>query len=121
VTRLPFPALMQAVAGRYLDLMNAYGPGRPDWPVPELLDAANEIGCPEADLRLVAGQRWSSRQRQRVPLQGLLGHVRYTGALAPFAGLLQAAELLHVGKGTTCGQGRLRVAFREPGRRWETS
>jgi hypothetical protein len=44
---------------------------------------------------------------------GFTGLLHLEGDLAPFAPLLRTAEILHLGKGATFGQGRLKVE--EPG------
>jgi hypothetical protein len=42
-------------------------------------------------------------------LGGLVGTLDLEGNLAPFAPLFRAAEILHVGKNTTFGLGRIAV------------
>jgi hypothetical protein len=54
--------------------------------------------------------RYSGRQGRRIKMGGLVGPVTYTGDLAPFRALLALGTLIHVGKGTVMGNGRLRVA-----------
>jgi len=41
--------------------------------------------------------------------EGLVGHAVYEGDLARFMPVLRLAELLHVGKHATFGQGRVEV------------
>jgi hypothetical protein len=54
--------------------------------------------------------RYSSRQRARLQLDGILGNVMYHGsAVGRFIPLLRMGELLHVGKGTVLGLGRLEL------------
>jgi hypothetical protein len=54
-------------------------------------------------------ERYSSRQEQRMNLGGLVGRVRYAGALGPFRGLLAAGEALHAGKASVFGHGQMRL------------
>lgn len=61
-------------------------------------------------LRSEALSRYSTRQRQSIPLAGLSGSVAYTGEWAPFWPLLRLAPALHIGKGATLGLGK--VSFR---------
>ncbi len=42
-------------------------------------------------------------------LGGLVGRVRYAGALGPFRGLLAAGEALHAGKASVFGHGQMRL------------
>lgn len=42
-------------------------------------------------------------------LGGLVGDLHLEGDLAPFAPLLRAAEVVHVGKGATFGLGKVEI------------
>lgn len=55
------------------------------------------------------GSRWSTRQRQHVPLDGVVGEVTLAGPLRPFWPLLQLGQWLHLGGKTTFGLGRYRL------------
>lgn len=50
----------------------------------------------------------STTQRQDLELGGVVGSAQYSGTLGPWAGLMEVAELLGVGKGVAYGAGRLR-------------
>ena len=62
-----------------------------------------------ADLRWHDCKRWSQRQQASMKLGGLVGRLVLEGDLAPFASLLGAAEVVHVGKGATFGLGQVVV------------
>ncbi|MCA9547207.1 MAG: CRISPR system precrRNA processing endoribonuclease RAMP protein Cas6 [Myxococcales bacterium] len=59
-------------------------------------------------------QRWSNRQQAKTPMAGVLGCLDLAGDVEAVWPLLQAAELLHVGRHTTFGLGQLVVEARGP-------
>ncbi|MBM4321250.1 MAG: CRISPR system precrRNA processing endoribonuclease RAMP protein Cas6 [Deltaproteobacteria bacterium] len=55
-------------------------------------------------------QRWSSRQQARIPQDGPVGHMVWQGeAVRELWPLLRAGEVIHAGKGTVMGLGRIAV------------
>lgn len=73
------------------------------------IEAAKVITTVHAGERWRAWERYSARQRQRVPMTGFTGRVTYEGDLTPFWPWLALGELVHVGKGATFGLGRYRL------------
>lgn len=70
-----------------------------------LREAACHVHC-EADLHWQDGRRWSNRQQQHVPLDGLVGRIVLRGPLAPFWPLLHLGQWLHLGGKASHGLGR---------------
>ena len=62
------------------------------------------------DLRTVSFDRWSNRQGSKHPLEGLMGQATYQGPVGNFMPLLRAGQLLHVGKGSAFGLGKLVIS-----------
>jgi len=61
------------------------------------------------------GERYSTRQGDRVAVSGFTGTACYRGPFGPFLPLLWALEELKVGKSTVFGLGKIRVvAPQEP-------
>jgi CRISPR/Cas system endoribonuclease Cas6 (RAMP superfamily) len=60
-------------------------------------------------LRRYDWERYSSRQEQRINMGGFVGEITFEGDLRPFMPLIEAGEVLHVGKGTAFGLGRYEV------------
>jgi len=52
-------------------------------------------------------KRYSYRQQQEVYLNGIKGAIRFQGPFHSFLPLLRAGELVHIGKGISCGNGRM--------------
>lgn len=70
------------------------------------IDRAKHVEIVDADTQWQDWERYSTRQRRRMNLGGIVGTVTYTGNLTPFLPVIQLGELIHVGKGTTFGNGR---------------
>ena len=111
-TRVTFDLLLRSILRRYVDLLEAYGGGRPPWVFNEIIEHAKDVYAGDSHLRLSDAHRWSSRQKRNIPIGGLKGWITFHGPLAPFSGLLRVGELIHVGKGTMLGHGRYRLRFR---------
>ncbi|MFC1707639.1 CRISPR system precrRNA processing endoribonuclease RAMP protein Cas6 [Planctomycetota bacterium] len=75
-----------------------------------LLPRAADIGAVSAHLCWEDWQRRSARQQRAMPFGGVVGAVRFAGDLEPFSRLLRAVEVLHLGKGTAFGLGRIELA-----------
>lgn len=80
-----------------------------DWSFRPLLERAEAVRVVTADLRWHDWERWSNRQQSSMKLGGLVGRLVLEGDLTPFAALLGAAQIVHVGKGATFGLGKLAV------------
>jgi hypothetical protein len=74
-----------------------------------IVDAAGRVGIVDEHMSGRKWQRYSTKQGMRIPVSGAVGAVRYRGELGPFLPLLAALEVLHVGKGTVFGLGRIRI------------
>ncbi len=80
-----------------------------------LLTRAETVETVESALKLVHQTRYSARQRRRTPQRGLVGHVTYRGeALAELLPLVEAGSIVHIGKGTSFGLGRMRIVTTAP-------
>ncbi len=109
--RFSFRTMAFKMLRRTAELAHFYVPGqRPSWDFEELLERAEAVRIDRAQLRWQDWQRYSNRQGRKMKLGGVVGEIELSGELAPFAPLLRTAEVIHVGKGTTFGLGRLQVA-----------
>jgi hypothetical protein len=95
---------------RVLELAHFHVPGATiDWSFRDYLARAGDVRIVDMDLRWHDWERWSQRQQSTMKLGGLVGHLHLEGDLAPFAPLLRAAEVVHVGKGATFGLGKMEI------------
>lgn len=107
-----FRTLAFTMLRRTLELAHFYVPGVAiDWDLAPLLERAQAVRIATSDLHWHDWERYSQRQGSTMTLGGFVGSLTLEGELAPFAALLRAAEVLHVGKGATFGLGRVEVAF----------
>ncbi len=102
--------LLVALGRRWTDLRRYYGDPPPPEPFQSLLESADRLRIARADVSWVDWPRYSNRQQTRMQLGGLVGHVELEGDLAPLAPWLAWAERFHVGKATSFGLGKVRVA-----------
>jgi hypothetical protein len=111
--------LLGALVARVDQLDELYGsgpPGQPGQPGPNRLDRAaafdaiQRLTLEPVELHWVDWTRYSSRQRTRMQLGGLVGTVRLSGdGLQALWPLVLLGQWLHVGKATSFGLGRYRV------------
>lgn len=97
--------LLMALVRRIALLCEFHGPGRLDLDFSGLARLAESI---ESRKRLTWQDwtRYSSRQKQKMDLGGVVGEWTLAGDLSPFAPFLHLGQWLHVGKETTFGMGR---------------
>lgn len=111
LTRILFPTLIRNITNRIMAITERYG-GRTDRDEVERLQMlATEIKMIKEDLRLEQLERYSNRLQEKMDLGGLLGKIEFEGDLTPFVPWLFAAQILHIGRNTTFGMGRIEVYF----------
>jgi hypothetical protein len=110
VATVGFRALAFAMLRRTLELAHFHVPDAAiDWSFRPLLDATAGVRVACANLQWRDWQRYSNRQGTKMSLGGFVGELQLKGDLTPFASLLRAAEVLHVGKGATFGLGKIEI------------
>lgn len=105
----PFHVLVRRLLDRISSL--AYFHCGERWEIDFLgwIERAEAVRIVEARTRWLDWSRHSGRQDRRIKMGGLVGPVTYAGDLASFRALLALGSLIHVGKGTVMGNGRLAV------------
>lgn len=79
----------------------------------ELIDLSLEVEKVQSNLKWFDWERYSSRQKTKMFMGGLIGEVSYRGNLSPFINILRAGEILHVGKGTSFGLGKYELKIHQ--------
>ena len=108
---LPFHVLIRAALRRISSLESAYSSGEPDLDYRGLVAEAAKVEQALTDCQWTDITRYSSKQKTTMQLGGITGRMVYHGDnLTPFLPLLHYCETTHLGKQTTFGLGRIRVA-----------
>lgn len=111
LTSIPFPTLIRNITNRILAITERYG-GRTNRDEAERLQMlAAEVKMTKENLRLEQLERYSNRLQGKMDFSGLLGEMEFEGDLTPFVPWLFAAQILHIGRNTTFGMGRIEVYF----------
>lgn len=82
----------------------------PGWDHRQIINEAKKVGIRHNHLRWYDWERYSNRQKTKMKLGGLIGRLVYSGPISSFRPLIDAGELLHVGKGTSFGLGKYVIA-----------
>ncbi len=111
--QLPFHLLVRAMLRRVSSLFQAHDGGEPDLDYRGLVARARAVEALEADLRWLDIRRYSSRQEQAMLMGGLIGRVGYRGELGEYLPLLELARVVHLGKQTSFGLGKINYCWQE--------
>ena len=106
-TNLTMPLLVQRLVGRYSQLSRQ---PLEDSFVRALCELAARVEVVHQGTWMSTDQRYSARQRQVMPQQGVLGRVDFKGQLGELLPWLAMGEWLHVGNKTTFGYGLYRLS-----------
>lgn len=111
VADVDFPDLVSCMLRRVWEVAHFHVPKAAiDWEAAPLLEKARRVRIAAADLRWHDWERYNARERTLMNMGGFMGNIEIEGDLEPFAPLLRAAEIVHVGRGTPFGLGRVEVA-----------
>ncbi|HEX3531668.1 MAG TPA: CRISPR system precrRNA processing endoribonuclease RAMP protein Cas6 [Thermoanaerobaculia bacterium] len=128
VETVTFPELVAAMARRVFEVAFFHVQDAVlDWNLDRLLAEAHQIELVRCDLQWHDWERYNAHQHTLMNMGGFLGTVEIAGDLAPFTPLLRATEILHLGRGTPFGLGRMVInspdgeaPFVDPGSRERT-
>ena len=102
-----FRMLVFKMIRRALELAHFHVPdAAPNWEFRELLDATNQVTM-SRELQWEDWHRYSNRQQSEMEMGGLVGELTLEGDVKPFSHLIRTSELIHIGKGTTFGLGKM--------------
>ena len=108
-TDLDFTLLVRLGLRRLQSISDAFNVRIEPEGITELLQQAREVKVLRKDIHWHEQVRYSTRQQERQQFGGLLGTMEVEGDLSPFWPLLRIAEIIHLGKETSFGLGRLKV------------
>ena len=95
---------------RTLELSHFFVPAATiNWEFHDLLTAASDVEIIQKYLHWHDMNRYSSRQKTEMKLGGFIGKITLKGPLEPFIDILRTSEILHVGKATSFGLGKIRL------------
>lgn len=106
---LQFDHIIESLLRRQ-DVLNTYYGEHRSFDKTALIKEACKVRIAGRRLNWRAQNRYSYRQKQTMPMDGLLGEIELEGDVAPFWPLLQAGTMLHIGKGATMGLGQYDLA-----------
>lgn len=109
--KLSFRSFFGPLLRRLSSLLYFHCDGELQMDIRDTLSRAESVQTLSSHLEYVPLERWSSRQNQHVPMDGLMGSILWKGDLIPHVWpLLQIGSLLHVGKGVSLGLGRYQIS-----------
>ncbi|MCD6508625.1 CRISPR system precrRNA processing endoribonuclease RAMP protein Cas6 [Candidatus Poribacteria bacterium] len=109
VSDLMFHHLVRAILRR-LSLICAYHCGfKLNLDFTATFSMAEKVKRRSSKLRWIDMERFSTRQKRRLKIGGVMGYAGFEGEIAPFRIILAAGEKLHAGKGCVMGLGKMEV------------
>ncbi|MCP4346237.1 MAG: CRISPR system precrRNA processing endoribonuclease RAMP protein Cas6 [Desulfobacterales bacterium] len=107
---LSFIFLIRSVIRRLRDLKRAFNmDGNMGKTENEFFELAETVETTKAGLVWNRRKRYSVRQGQDIFMNGLEGEISFKGPVCIFYPLLKSAEFVHIGKGTSGGNGKIAV------------
>jgi hypothetical protein len=112
VEQLEFHHVIRNLLRRLASLAYFHGGIDPEtFPFKEAIRVAEQVPTVSRHLRWLDWERYSSRQRTKMLMGGLVGQITLTQVPGVFHSLLTTGSHLHVGKMASFGLGRYEVSF----------
>lgn len=111
LTEIQFQTLIRNITSRMIALTERYGGWVDQEAADRLIMLAGEVRKVREDLSVFHLERYSNRVKEKMDFSGLMGSLEYEGELTPFVPWLSAAQILHIGRNTTFGMGKIEVQF----------
>lgn len=109
-----FRLLVFKILRRILELAHFYAPDEAiNWEFHDYLVSADKVEIIANNLHWQDWSRRSNRQNTTLKMGGYVGDLKLTGEVAPFVDLLHMGEILHIGKGTVFGNGKMHIITKE--------
>lgn len=107
--KIEFHHLVRSLLRRVSSLSYFHCGRRLDLDFKGLTDRAQDVKTVSSDLRWHDWERYSSRQKQRMNMGGLVGRATFAGDFREFLPLLTFGEVIHVGKAASFGLGKYQI------------
>lgn len=103
-----FRTLTFKMLQRILELAHFHVPdAHPLWEFHDYLNQADKVSITNKNLSWDDWPRYSNRQSAKMEMGGFFGDITLHGDIGPFTQLLRMSEIVHVGKGTSFGLGKI--------------
>lgn len=112
-TALTFEDLFKLMVRRIEVTFREFGEKQPEIEYKNLLQQAKNISITESGIIWKDQSRYSVRQKQALKIGGLEGRISFKGDFTEFIPLLNLAILLHLGKQTSFGLGKIQYELKD--------
>jgi len=102
-----FESIIRAGLRRMSLLAKGYCGSKLELSFPELVESSRKVKIARDRTNWEIINRYSSRQRSKIPMYGFTGAVEYVGDFTPFGELVDAMQWLHIGGATAFGFGKI--------------
>lgn len=109
LTKVNFQTIIRSITRRWGELNSRYGGLKDQNKLEEICELAGSIQTTSSGLYVRKMERYSTRRDQKMDFSGMLGVMTFEGDLMPFIPWLQMAEIIHIGRNSTFGFGRIQV------------
>jgi len=109
-----FQDIVRAILRRSSLLVRGYCDEELKLPYKSLIEQAGKVKLAYAGTDRVEIERYSTRQRTKIPLIGFRGLLRYEGNILKFSEILDAGAHIHIGGATAFGFGRFKIIQKIP-------
>jgi hypothetical protein len=109
VTDLDFPTLIRNITTRMTELTEGYGGSVNNAEIERLCEEAKHISLTTMATRYHKMERFSNKLNEKMDFSGIMGVLTFEGELTPYTPWLNAARLLHIGRNTTFGCGKIEI------------
>jgi len=111
LTEIRFQTMIRNITSRMIAITERYGGWVDQNETERLVMLAGEVRTVREDLSVFHLERYSNRVKEKMDFTGLMGNLEYEGELTLFVPWLSAAQILHIGRNTTFGMGKIEVQF----------
>ena len=111
IETVDFPTIIRNITNRMEAIVKRYGGWVDEMEIKQVQILASEVAVIQNQLKMKNIKRYSNRLGEKKDFSGLVGDIQFEGNLTPFVPWLFAAQILHMGRNTTFGMGKIDVEF----------